>query len=329
MMKYSKAILSLVLILLFHASPARAWDSLGHMIIAQIAGDQLTSETRAAIDQAMARFNEAKKGEFPSDEATYNMVTASCWMDDARALPAKYSFGPWHYVNLPYTPEGLPEPDGGKEPNVIWAINHCTDIIEGKTEDSAVNRDQALVMLLHLEGDAHQPLHTTNRGGDLGGNRVTLENEELSKEEKLFGRSADGNLHAFWDSSYRRIFSDGKAKVAYEAPFYDKEKPIAGHASASEIIRREASVIEKKYPPTFLTDQKDPEGWAHESHAVGYELGYGKLSGDVSPDHKAKLDEHYVTAARHVAEQRIAMAGYRLGAMLNRLYGGTAATPVP
>jgi len=313
---------------LFTAS-ASAWDSLGHMLITQIASDQLTPEAKVAVDQSLSRFNEDKKSDRPGEPAAYDIVTASCWMDDARAMPEKYSFSPWHYVNLPYTPEGLPEPDGGKEPNVIWAINHCTDIIEGKAADPAVNRDQALVMLLHLEGDAHQPLHTTNRGGDLGGNRVTLENEELSKEEKLFGKSADGNLHAFWDSSYRRIFSDGKAKVAYEAPFYDKEKPIAGHASASAIIRREASAIGKKYPPTFLTDQKDPEGWAHESHAVGYELGYGKLSSDVSPDHKAKLNEHYVTAARDAAEQRIAMAGYRLGAMLNRLYGGTAETPVP
>jgi len=186
-----------------------------------------------------------------------------------------------------------------------------------------------LVMLLHLEGDAHQPLHTTNRGGDLGGNRVPLKNEELSEEEKLFGKSPDGNLHTFWDSSYRRIFSEGKAKVAYEAPFYDKEKPVTGHASASEIIRREASAIENKYPSTVLTDQKDPDGWAHESHAVGYELGYGKLSADPSPDHKANLDERYVAAARDAAEKRIAVAGYRLGELLNHLYGRIAATPAP
>jgi len=299
------------------------------MLITQIASDQLTPEVKVAVEQSLSRFNEDKKSDRPDENMAYDIVTASCWMDDARALPAKYSFGPWHYVNLPYTPEGLPEPDGGKEPNVIWAINHCTDIIEGKTEDSAVNRDQALVMLLHLEGDAHQPLHTTNRGGDLGGNRVTLENEELSKEEALFGKSAEGNLHAFWDSSYRRIFSEGKARVAYEAPFYEKEKPVTGHAAALEIIRREASAIEKKYPPSVHIDQKDPEGWAHESHAVGYELGYGKLSGDMSPDHKAKLDERYVASARGAAEKRIAMAGYRLGELLNRLYGGIAATPAP
>jgi hypothetical protein len=324
-MKHPRALLSLVFLFLLHASPARAWDSLGHMIIAQIAGDQLTPEARAAIDQAMARFNEAKKGEFTSDDATYDMVTASCWMDDIRALREKYDFGKWHYINLPFNEEGTPAPDGEYEPNVLWGVQRCTDIISGKAEDPSVDKDQALVMLLHLAGDTHQPLHTTNRNNDAGGNKVELKGVELTKEEELFSKKKEANLHAFWDNSYRRVFRSGKAGVLYEATLYDKEKPVTGHAANQDLIRREADAIMKKYPSSVVTEEKDVAGWVQESHEAGYDLAYGKLPNQSKTGDSARVDEHYVTAARDLAQKRLAEAGYRLGALLNRLY----ATPAP
>ncbi|MBJ7259383.1 MAG: S1/P1 nuclease [Chthoniobacterales bacterium] len=324
MMKYSKAILPLVLIVLFHASPARAWDSLGHMIIAQIAGDQLTPEARVAIDQAMARFNEAKKGEFTSDDTAYDFVTASCWMDDIRALRDQYDFGKWHYINLPFNPDGLPTPDGEIEPNVVWGVQRCTDIISGKAEDPSIDKDQALVMLLHLVGDTHQPLHTTNRNNDAGGNRVELKGVELTKEEELFSKKKEANLHAFWDSSYRRTFRDGKARVLYDAPIYDQEKPVTGHAAAQELIRREADVIKTKYPSSVVTEEKDVAGWVQESHEAGYDLSYGKLPDQSKTGDSARVDQSYVTASSGLGQQRVAMAGYRLGALLNRLYAPAA-----
>ena len=48
--------------------------------------------------------------------------------------------------------------------------------------------------------------------------------------------------------------------------------------------------------------------------ALGYDLAYGKL-----PDGKpVVLGQSYVDAARTCAEKRIALAGYRIAALLNR-----------
>lgn len=313
------------LVLLLSATPfARAWDSLGHMLVAQIASDQLTPEARTAIGESMARFNAAKQGEFPSDDTSYDMVTAACWMDDIRALREKYDFGKWHYINLPFNPDGLPAPDGEYEPDVLWGVERCADIVSGRAQDPAIDKDQALVMLLHLAGDTHQPMHTTNRNNDAGGNKVRLDNVELTKEEEMFSKRKESNLHAFWDSSYRRKFFAGKSGVAYEAVLYDKEKPVAGHAAAKELIRREADAIKKKYQPSIVTEERDPAGWVQESHEAGYELAYGKLPSQSKTGDSAKVDERYVISARELAEKRIAMAGYRLGMMLNRLYAPPA-----
>lgn len=314
----------LCLVLSLWPGPASAWDSLGHLIITQIAEDQLTPEARTAIEESMARFNEAKKGEFSSDDESYDMVTASCWMDDIRSLPDKYDFGKWHYINLPIGDQEVPLSESEHEPNVRWGVQRCVEIISGKVEDPQIDRDQALVMLLHLVGDTHQPMHTANRNNDLGGNRVKLRNVELTKEEKLFSKKKESNLHAFWDSSYRRVFRDGQAGVLYEAPIYEKGKPATGHAVAKELMRREADAIKEKYPPSVVAEEKDAAGWVEESHEVGYRLAYGKLPGQSPTGSSAEVDERYVTEARETAQQRVAMAGYRLGALLNRLYAPDA-----
>jgi hypothetical protein len=313
-----------VVALLFSSGPVMAWDSLGHMLVTQIAWDRLTPEAKAGVEAALARFNEEKQSDRGTPDEAYNFVTASCWMDDARSLPDKYNFGPWHYVNLPFTPDGLPEPEAEMDVNVIWGINRCVEIISGLAEDPAISRDQALVMLLHLAGDIHQPLHTTNRGGDAGGNRVMVPNVELSKEEKLYGKSRWSNLHAFWDSSYRRTFGSGQATLLYEAPLYDRERPAAGHAAGRELIEREAAALVKKYPPPADPAPADAAAWAHESHAIGYETGYGKLPDNSPTATFAKLDERYVNAARDVAEQRLALAGYRLADLINGLFAPAA-----
>lgn len=305
--------------LLFLSRPALAWDSLGHMLITQIAWERLTPEAKAAVEEALARFNEEKKSDRGTPDEPYDFVTASCWMDDARGLPEKYDFGPWHYVNLPFTADGLPTPTAEAGPNVIWGIDRCLEIIAGRTEDPAVNRDQALVMLLHLAGDIHQPLHTISRGGDAGGNRLMVPNVERSKEEKLYGKSRWSNLHAFWDSAYRRTFRRGQASLLYEALLYDRERPAAGHAAGRELIKREAAALVKKYPPPAETAPADAAAWAHESHAIGYETGYGKLPDNSPTGTFAKLDERYVNAAREAAAQRVALAGYRLGDLINGL----------
>lgn len=300
------------------ARTAPAWDSIGHMIVAQIAWEQLTPEARAGVEEALGRFNVKKASDRWVEDAPYDFVTASCWMDDIRSLQDRYDFGPWHYVNFPSEVEGFPEPEAGEAPNVVWGIQRCLDIMTGREDDPAIDSDQAMVMLLHMVGDIHQPLHTTNRGGDMGGNLVTVRNMHVLRDEEAFGRKREGNLHSFWDSSYRRGFREGHALVNYEAPPYHGRMPAAAHLAARDLVKREAAALREKHPEIGASKLDDPAAWAHESHAIGYEKGYGKLI-RVSPTGTVvKLDEPYVNAAREAAEERLVLAGNRMAALINR-----------
>lgn len=299
---------------------ARGWDSLGHMIVTQIAWDDLTPEAKAAVESSLARFNAAKAADFGPSKTGYDFVTAACWMDDIRALRDRYDFGPWHYVNLPFTPDGLPVPSEAEGPNVIAGTDRCIEIIRGNVQDPDIDADQALVMLLHLAGDIHQPLHTTNRGGDQGGNLVKIPNMDLTKEEELFGRGRIGNLHAFWDSGYRRGFRGKRVTVLVERPIYDGNNPVDGHRVALDLAREQATGLREKFPDLTGEGPDKALDWALESHAIGYETGYGKLPPGSPTGRLVALDERYVNAAREVAGQRLVLAGRRLAALLNRLY---------
>lgn len=299
---------------------ASAWDSIGHMLIARIAWEQLSPEARAGVKEAAAKFNEQKAEERGTEDAPYDFVTAACWMDDIRGMKDRYDFGPWHYVNLPFNQDGLPVPADEEGPNVIWGVRRTLDILTGKVESPEISREQALFMLTHTVGDIHQPLHTTNRGNDYGGNAVSVRNMALSSEEKMFNKRKTGNLHGFWDAAYRRGFRDGTVSVLYDMPVHDVAKPVTGHLAAMELILREADALRKKYPDLDAPDVDDPSAWAHESHVIGYDLGYGGLTDVSATGHVVILDERYTNAAREAAEKRLVLAGNRLAALLNRVY---------
>jgi len=250
------------------------------------------------------------------ESETYDFVVANCWMDDIRSRTRDYS--PWHYVNLPFTPEGLPIPDGEDGPNVVWGLELAQDVLAGrKTHPAISNKSLAVIILAHLVGDVHQPLHTTSRDNDAGGNRTKIANLRSPASDLLFG--GGGNLHFFWDSAYRRVFKDGEATVSYEPPIYDRHKPVAGHIAALPLVEKAAAAIVEEFPPSVVEEQGDATSWAMESHRLGFSQGYGALP-ETNGD-EIVLDEAYVSESSKIARQRLAMAGYRLGALLNEIYG--------
>lgn len=299
-------------ILLCGLSGAFAWDPLGHMLTTAIAEQELTLKTREAVAASIARFTAKEKPDAP-----YDFVTAACWMDDARARTKDYN--EWHYVNLPFTREGLPVPEGSRErPNLVWGINRCEAILRGEVEEPGIDRDQALMMLLHLWGDVHQPLHATDRN-DAGGNKVVVTNLKDPEVDLLFSRG--GNLHFFWDSAYRRKFHDGMAEVEFSAPLYARTTPVHGHMQAADLVRREAASLVAKHPKESLGGGMDGSGedWAIESHRLGYDLAYGTLP-ESSPGAPVTLSDAYVGAARECAERRLVLAGLRMASTLNQLF---------
>lgn len=290
----------------FLAAPARAWDPLGHMIVGQTAYDHLTPAARTAVDAAVAAFNE-------KHQTAYTFVTAGCWMDDIRGKTREYNT--WHYIELPYNLEAEPFPVAWQV-NALWAIRLCSDIISGKRTHPGVDREQALVMLTHIVGDIHQPLHTTSRANDAGGNKVVVPNIQDAKVA-VFPNWR--NLHYFWDGAYRRTVRDGKVVELYAEPPALAEDPVRGHNAAQPLAREHSTALQKTYAAETYPADGDPEAWVKESHRTGYTEGYQKLPGGDAAN-PVELDAAYVGNAREITRQKLVQAGLRLAALLNTLY---------
>ncbi len=169
-------ILSILAVSVLLPSQLLAWGMTGHRVIAQIADQNIKSGTRKKINKLLD-----------------NMPIAywANWPDFIKSdTTGEYDHtGIWHYVNAP---GNLSKEDftayikNIKQDNVYSEIPKLERIISDNVS-SVEQKRVALYFLVHLMGDAHQPMHV-GREEDLGGNRISV----LWFNDK-------SNLHSVWD----------------------------------------------------------------------------------------------------------------------------------
>ncbi len=291
--------------LLFTAT-AQAWDAAGHMLVDQIAWDQMKPAARERVTKLVHELEVTHNEGEP-----YNFVTSGCWMDDMRSKKG-YEWSKWHYVTIPWTADGvafeLPAP-----PHIVWAIEQVTETLKDR-ESAVAKASEAVAMLIHLIGDLHQPLHATDRD-DRGGNGVLIHGVPFTD---LWPGTLP-NLHAFWDKAFRFDARDGRIGEMWEAPFA-VERP---KAPGDGIIAAEAAKIAKQFPPASLPEleaHQDVISWAKESHALGCKSAYPADADPADDHHVITLTPDFAHASRQIAERQIALAGYRLARVLNELF---------
>lgn len=151
-----------------------AWGVLGHRVIGGIAEHYLTPKARIAVKNLLG--NET-------------LAMASNWADFIKSDRSFDYLGPWHYVNV----------SSGKTYNEFMqylqrdtAINLYTKLnfLVAELKSKKLTKDKQvfyLKLLIHLVGDAHQPMHM-GRPEDRGGNGI-----------RLFWFNQPTNLHRIWD----------------------------------------------------------------------------------------------------------------------------------
>lgn len=169
---------------------ASAWGQKGHDVVAYIAEKHLSKRT-------LKRVTEVLDGN--------SLVYVANWMDNASHTDEYTYTKTWHYVNV--------DPDEGSYNNstkatsgdVVTAINGIVDRIKSGTLTAEQERAE-LMMLIHLVGDMHCPMHAGMKS-DRGGNGTKV---------KYFGKQR--NLHSVWDSeivesAHRWSYSEWQQQV--------------------------------------------------------------------------------------------------------------------
>ena len=319
MLKTAASFASLIVLGLCFSIPVFAWDETGHKITAYIAWQRMTPDVRARVIKILlsapedaqlssfyvgsgSRTEETKKREF--------FMLIATWPDIIRDKNfntrfTKYAHGDWHYADTFWTwKDGKAEPVADAEPSglAMQKISDFNQLIRGTASDA--DKAIAIAWLEHLIGDMHQPLHasakttSSNPKGDQGGNLFLLTPKGTPREKQE-------NLHWFWDSIVVRYMPNLKDQC--DADYLD---PIAQD-------------IMKLYPYDKLKDRLNPgkfDEWKTESYNIATTEVYKGVNWFEMPSDK------YKKKAFEIAQERLALAGYRMGDLFNEAFGTPPAT---
>jgi hypothetical protein len=290
------------------ATPAYAWDELGHRVVARIAWDNMTPRARAtAVRLLMAAPEVSGLAALMPRTGTLEerqrelFLWAAVWPDMIRGREHpgnRYAHSDWHYVNFFWEqrPDGriVDRDDKGTAGELLNQLGRIrTELADPARADSSRAID--LAWALHLVGDGHQPLHNNARitaerpDGDRGGNSFLLQ-----------GIYPFNNLHAYWD-----------ALVGISMPWAPADR------SEADYVGSIASRLEREWPRGRMSGQIFPgeyPRWSREGVRVAQNTAYATPEGQ-------RPTARYRSMAWDAAEPRIALAGYRLADMLNTALG--------
>lgn len=270
------------------AGPVVAWSALGHRLVGELAQRHLTPGARAEVARLLA----AEDHDSLADVAT--------WADRLRDTDVQRAkeTSRWHYVNFPRGQcDFVPGRDCRDGQCVVGAIEAQRRILADRRQPDAARRD-ALKFLVHFVGDAHQPLHASDRA-DKGGNdfqvslRTALEPEAYARH-RYVGGVMGTNLHSVWD--YYVLAEAGLDLQDYADRLDRQPWPQHGEAGIGT-----------------------PAEWAMASCRLIEAKGlYPQRDGRA----EHRMDRSYPDAHRVLAETQIRLAAWRLATLLNDTLDG-------
>ena len=277
-------VLSLSLVC-FMPTRAVAWGNNGHRIIARIAMDRLSKDTRQALSELLA----------PGE----TLESVSNWADTIKAQ--KPETRSWHFVDIPLSSSNYQKARDCRKGCIIEAIAGQTAVLKSTSNSPTdrANRAEALKFLIHLIGDLHQPFHvTTNTNpNDQGANLVKV----------IFMNGRPTSLHAVWDDDLiNYTLSQNRLSVS------DYAAQIANKFRRSSTGQSQA---------TNLSTQGSVTDWAGEAHRLAWGAYVPSDSYFMINDNKVwKLDRTYYDRNLTVVESQLYKAGVRLAKVLNEVF---------
>jgi hypothetical protein len=187
----------------------------------------------------------------------------------------------WHFVVKPFTRDGSPLPSI-PVPNAQDRIHRFRAVL-ASTRASDDLKSYDLTWLLHLVGDVHQPLHVATRVS-----ATQPDGDENGSLVRLCSAPCKDDLRAFWNTIL------GPETTVTRAARLAKTLPSARAADAAVL---------------------DEAIWVQESFELAQSQAYKPPIGAGAGPFILTLA--YRTNAKSVARAQIALAGARLGNVLN------------
>lgn len=286
---------TLALLSITLASPAFGWGSLGHRAVAQIAQERLSPEAAKRLETLLGAPNALGRVASCADYILHARKPVNCGGLIELPPDGGRETAHWHYMNIPLAARlsasniarHCPDKD-----DCVWAqIPRAAKALG--SEPDAQKRKVALMYLVHLVGDIHQPLHVADNG-DRGGTQSPVTIPGVQK-----------SLHSAWDGllMIREWQSRGGPEAEEEDGDFD-----ALMAKLRDGLSR-----------------ADTGSWLHgDTVAASVLEGHAFARDSIYPSYSrtgGKLDGAYQDEMQPAAYERLMRGGVRLAALLEKALG--------
>ena len=333
--------------LLLLATPCVGWDCAGHMMTAEAALRWLSPEHRAWYGPAMAYMR------------NYGFLTSSdgevaCWPDDLRNYTDfSYPWSNWHYAALCWTATQADQDaycanfsaatQGGRLVEALAAARRGLEsaMLAGPEQVAAAGFWLGWVM--HLTGDAHQPLHWCTQfnaefpQGNRGANAVLVgyDPSAVTPGATPTGQLTWINLHSFYDSQGGTTnYTWPPRPIAASPPAV---AAVAGWGDALQAWlhdgRNRSFVMPPGVPMDMPPEGPPPESVLSDTNVADWEQEVVALCMTVymngSMANGTVLTPAYVALARTMLAGQVAIGGARLGAILAGIHANVQEAQAP
>ena len=222
-------------ILLVTAAHTFAFSGEGHQIIATIAVEKLKG-TRAEREIAALLGDKSL-----AEVSTWaDRLKRKAFDDESAAFRSRNpGHDKWHYTNVPFQAGAYIE--GGKgtsSTDVVHMIARCVKVLRGQEPEGQLTKKEALMLLVHLVGDLHQPLHVGC--GYVSSDGLRFEDPASESRVGILNSDRGGNLSIYRGSVNVHSWLDGYTvqsamrKAGYGRRWSDYARSLVTRAAAGE-----------------------------------------------------------------------------------------------
>lgn len=305
------------------STDTRAWGAPGHETVGAIA-DQLISGRRAAAEVRRL----LKPGE--------SLQRVSAWADCAKGHCGQLTdeqrefvrrnprHARYHYTDVPFELSGYEEGGvGTSDVDIVHILKQCIAVLKGATDRTAnphaFSQREALLLLVHLVGDIHQPLHVGVAYVSAKDNFVVPVSAQKVDNIVLFKTDGDNDLlldsrslHGFWDvQAVENAMRSAQVRTPEEfAAFLLRVPPNM------PIVNGDVT----KWPAKWATQTLAESKIAHDGLTLAErERGEGR-SAEAHFAWRVTAPSDYAQTASTIAAAQLTRAGYRLAAVLEAVW---------
>jgi hypothetical protein len=348
---WRKALISLLSLILAWPTAAAAWGPQGHQLIGVLAEELLSSTAREQVDALLgyglgvaAKWADCVRNVVRKKDGTFKYVSdpryaapckafnsadrarmedfagrnwTGCEIPDVETLEPENSSGcasSYHYADVDIARDGYGPTYGANDHDVVHAIEAAITVLENRSAPapfSIADKREALLLLAHMVGDLHQPLHVGAIYLDTNGSQVDPDAMVAIAATSTrtrggnwigFGPNGKQNLHTVWDD----------IPPGWHIARLNDKKRTTWDLAANAVM------------PTPGEPEQWPGIWATESVLVARRAFQGlSFQFDPATTHwraAAADSKQYAKDRRDIQRLQIARAAARLAAILNAIW---------